>query len=55
MDSREKTVLTYHFNPPGMGNPPGRGDAAWNGYVQLYRDNSEIRSEYVTCMPKLQH
>jgi hypothetical protein len=51
----EKTVLTYHFNPPGMGNPPGRGDAAWNAYVQLYRDNSEIRSEYVTCMRKLQH
>jgi hypothetical protein len=46
-------VLTYHFRPPGMGNPLNRGDAAWNAYVKLYRDNSEIKNEYVTCMPKL--
>jgi hypothetical protein len=50
----EKTVLTYHYNPPGMGNPAGRGDDAWNAYVKLYRDNSDIQSEYVTCMPKSQ-
>jgi hypothetical protein len=50
----EKTVLTYHFNPPGMGNPLGAGDAAWNAYVKLYRDNSDLQSEYVTCTPKLQ-
>jgi hypothetical protein len=50
----EKTVLTYHFNPPGMSNTPGRGDEAWKAYVKLYRDNSDIQSEYVTCMPKLQ-
>jgi hypothetical protein len=50
----ERTVLTYHFNPPGMGSPLGAGDAAWNAYVKLYRDNSDLQSEYVTCMPKLQ-
>ncbi len=47
-------VVTLHFNPPGMGNPAGAGDAAWNAYVKLYRDNSAITSEYVTCMPKAQ-
>jgi hypothetical protein len=44
-------VLTYHIRPPG----PGRvqtGDASWNAFVQQYRDNSEIKAEYVTCMPK---
>jgi hypothetical protein len=46
-------VLTYHFRPPGMGNAPGRGDASWNAYVKLYRENSDIKSEYITCMPKL--
>ena len=48
----DKEVLTYHFRPPGMGNPAGRGDAAWNAYVKLYQDNSTIKSEYVTCMPR---
>ena len=48
----EKLVMTYHFNPPGMGSPLGSGDAAWNAYIKLYRDNSEIQHEYVTCMPK---
>jgi hypothetical protein len=46
-------VLTYHLRPPGMGDPPGRGDAAWNGYVKMYQQNSDIKSEYVTCMPRL--
>jgi hypothetical protein len=48
---RLSQVLTYHIRPPG----PGRvqtGDASWNAFVQQYRDNSEIKAEYVTCMPK---
>jgi hypothetical protein len=45
-------VLTYHFRPPGMGNPPGRGDAAWKAYVKRYQETSAIKSEYVTCMPR---
>ena len=48
----EKQVMTYHFNPPGMGDPAGRGDATWNAYVKLYRDNSDMLSETVTCMPR---
>jgi len=46
-------VLTYHLRLPDMANLANRGDAAWNAYVKLYRDNSEIKSEYVTCMPRL--
>ncbi len=49
----DSEVLTYHFRPPAMGNPPNRGDAAWNAYVKQYRDNSDIKSEYTTCMPRL--
>jgi hypothetical protein len=49
----DKEVLTYHLRPPGLGDPPGRGDAAWNAYVKLYQQNSDMKSEYVTCMPRL--
>jgi hypothetical protein len=48
----EKEALTYHVNPPARARTPNRGDAAWNDYVKLYRDNSDIKSEYMTCMPK---
>lgn len=44
-------VITYHINPPSSTSIP-RGDAAWNAYVQMYRDSSDLKSEYVTCMPK---
>jgi hypothetical protein len=53
LEYSDTEVLTYHLRPPGMGNPPGQGDAAWNAYVKLYRDNSDIKSEYVTCLPRL--
>jgi hypothetical protein len=45
-------VLSYHINPPGQARTPNRGDAAWNAYVKQYRDSSEIKNEYMTCMPK---
>ena len=48
----DKEVLTYHINPPGPDRTPHRGDAAWNAYVKQYRDNSDLKSEYLTCMPK---
>jgi hypothetical protein len=46
-------VITYHIRPPASARTPHRGDAAWNAYVKQYRDNSDIKAEYVTCMPKL--
>jgi len=48
----DKSVMTLHYNPPGMGDPPGKGDAAWNAYIKLYRENSDMKSETVTCMPR---
>ncbi|HLX46551.1 MAG TPA: hypothetical protein VKR43_24050 [Bryobacteraceae bacterium] len=48
----DKEVLTYHVNPPGPARTPNRGDAAWNAYVKQYRDSSDLKSEYMTCMPK---
>jgi hypothetical protein len=47
----ETEVMTYHIRPP-FDRLPNRGDAAWNAYVQQYKDSSEIKSEYMTCMPK---
>jgi hypothetical protein len=52
MKYSEKEVLTYHINPPDASRTPNRGDADWNAYVKMYRDNSDLKSEYVTCMPK---
>jgi hypothetical protein len=48
----DKEVLTYHVNPPGPARTPTRGDTAWNAYVKQYRDSSDLKSEYMTCMPK---
>ena len=45
-------VLSYHFRLPQQ-RLPNRGDTAWNAYVKQYQDTSEIKSEYMTCMPKL--
>ena len=28
-------------------------DAAWDAYVKQYRDTSDIKNSYLTCMPKL--
>jgi hypothetical protein len=52
MKYSDKEVLTYHINPPDPEKTPNRNDAAWKAYVKMYRDNSDIKSEYVTCMPK---
>ena len=46
----ETEVLQFHIRPPQR--PPNAEDAAWKAYVKQYQDNSEIVSEYVTCMPK---
>ena len=48
----DKEVMTFHIRPPSTSRTPNRGDAAWKAYVQQYRESSEIKSEYMTCMPK---
>jgi hypothetical protein len=53
MKYSDKEVMTYHVNPPEPERTPNRGDAAWSAYVKKYGDNSNIKSEYITCMPKM--
>jgi hypothetical protein len=52
MKYSDKEVLTYHINPPDPKKTPNRNDASWKAYVKMYRDNSDLKSEYMTCMPK---
>jgi hypothetical protein len=46
-------VVTQHVRPPGAAQTAAKKDAAWDAYVKQYRDTSEIKNEYITCMPKL--
>jgi hypothetical protein len=46
-------VITYHVRPPGGAQTQPKKDAAWDAYVKQYRDTSDIKSEYLSCMPKL--
>jgi len=46
----DSQALTYHIRPPGAGRVTP-GDEAWNAYVKQYQQHSEIKAEYVTCMP----
>ena len=45
-------VFSYHLRPPSNDRIPNRGDAAWKAFVKLFQDNSEIKNQYMTCMPK---
>jgi len=53
MKYSDKEVVTYHVRPPGGKETAAKRDAAWDAYVKQYRDTSDIKSSYVTCMPKL--
>jgi hypothetical protein len=44
-------VVTFHINAPAREGL--KTDAAWDDYVKKYRDSSDIKDQYVTCMPKL--
>jgi hypothetical protein len=52
MSYSDSEVITYHVRPPGPQKTP-QHDAAWDAYVKQYRDTSDIKTEYFTCMPKL--
>ncbi len=44
-------VVTHHVRPPRVAQADH--DPAWDAYVKQYRDYSDIKSEYLTCLPKL--
>lgn len=48
----EKEALSYHVKPPAIDRIPNRGDAAWKAFVKLFQENSEVKAEYTTCVPK---
>lgn len=53
MHYSEAEVVTYHVRPPGPAQIGPKRDAAWDAYVKQYRETSDIKNEYMTCMPKL--
>ena len=44
----DSEVMTFHVRPPG----PTTTDAEWDAYVKMYRDQSDIKSDYMVCLPK---
>jgi hypothetical protein len=52
MKYSDAEVVTYHVRPPAAAQTVPH-DAAWDAYVKQYRDTSDIKNEYMTCMPKL--
>jgi hypothetical protein len=53
MKYSDTEVITYHINPASGSQTQPKRDAAWDAYVKQYRDTSDIKSEYFSCMPKL--
>jgi hypothetical protein len=48
-------ILTLHLRPPATSRTPNRNDAAFQTFVKQYRDNSDLKTEYLACVPRLQH
>jgi hypothetical protein len=48
-------ILSFHLRPPAQSRTPNRNDAAFQAFVKLYRDNSDLKSEYWACMPRFQY
>lgn len=47
----EKEVMTYHIHAVSDEPEPAH-DAAYDAFIKLYRDNSNIKQQYNVCMPK---
>jgi len=46
-----KEAMTYHVHPASS-RPEPEHDAAYEAFVKLYRDNSDIKQQYNICLPK---
>jgi len=44
-------VMTYHIAPVVYKAAPAH-DEAYDAFVKLYRENSEIKQQYNVCLPK---
>lgn len=47
----ETQVMTYHISP-AVYKPGPAHDDAYEAFVKLYRENSEIKQQYNVCLPK---
>ena len=45
----EKQFMTFHIR--GGSGPGPAHDAGYDAFVKLFRENSDIKSEYNVCMP----
>jgi hypothetical protein len=45
-------VATYHYSKAG--GPPTAHDAAWDAYVKLYSETSNIKETHINCVPAAQ-
>jgi len=45
-------VFFIHRSAPSTEKTKSMHDAGWDNYVKLYRDSSDIKSEYYVCMSK---
>ena len=45
----EKELMTFHIH--GSRQPGPKHDEAYDAFVKMYRDNSDMKSEYNICMP----
>lgn len=46
----EKEIVTFHVHPVSS-QPEPPHDAAYDAFVKLYRDNSDITEQYNICLP----
>jgi hypothetical protein len=45
-------VMSFHLRPPAPSRTPNKNDAAWQAFLKLYRDNSDLKTEYWACIPR---
>lgn len=51
----ETDIIAFHVRPPSGANGASvasKDQPAWDAFVKLYRDSSDIKSEYAVCLPK---
>jgi hypothetical protein len=47
----DRQFMTFHIH--GSAGPAPKHDEAYDAFVKLYRDNSDIKEEHDICMPAL--
>ena len=48
-------IMSFHVRPPSGPNGmsvASKDQAAWDAYVKMYRDSSDLKAEYMACLPK---